>query len=86
MTRENCQGFNLLPQLVFYEISWPIWTYFFDSKHSDYVMEIMSKPEVKAAHLWNKLSHDAVPEKDSAYRILAAKYCPHVYSITENNF
>jgi lactosylceramide 4-alpha-galactosyltransferase len=80
MTRKECSGFTVLPQIVFYAIPFPSWREFFDETRSN---EVMKEVQFSyGVHVWNKLSSQmkiTVGSKQ-AYGLLAQTHCPRVYS------
>lgn len=80
MTRQECLGFAVLPQHVFYVIPYPAWRLLFNPSQSK---EAMTKvADSYGVHVWNKMSRqeNVTVGLEQAYGLLAAAYCPRVYS------
>lgn len=80
MTRQECLGFAVLPQQVFYVIPYPAWRLLFNPSQSKETMKKVA--DSYGVHVWNKMSSQenvSVGSKQ-AYGLLAAAYCPRVYS------
>jgi lactosylceramide 4-alpha-galactosyltransferase len=80
MTRQECLGFAVLPQQVFYAIPYTAWRHLFSPSQSK---QTMNKVEDSyGVHVWNKMSstENVTVGSEQAYGLLAATYCPRVYS------
>jgi lactosylceramide 4-alpha-galactosyltransferase len=80
MTRQQCLGFTVLPQPVFYAIPYTAWRLLFNPRQSS---EAMRKVEASyGVHVWNKMSsqENVTVGSEQAYGLLAAAHCPRVYS------
>jgi hypothetical protein len=80
MTRQECLGFTVLPQQVFYVITYPAWRLLFNPSQSKEAMEKVV--DSYGVHVWNKMSsqENVTVGSEQAYGLLAAAYCPRVYS------
>ena len=78
MTRDNCEGFAVLPTRECYEINYPEWKKFFDESSVDEVFRRIQNSTV--VHFWNFMSSKEKLQttSKSAYIKLAQKYCPKV--------
>ena len=78
MTRDNCNGFAVLPTRECYEINYPEWKKFFDVNSNDEVIRRTQNSTV--IHFWNYMSsQEKLPTTSkSAYIELAQKNCPRV--------
>jgi lactosylceramide 4-alpha-galactosyltransferase len=86
MTRENCDGFMVLPSSNCFEINYPEWEkFFFENK----TKEVLRRTENSTiVHFWNYMSANEVlkTKSESAYIQLARKYCPRVLEVSGDFF
>jgi hypothetical protein len=80
MTRQQCLGFAVLPQPVFYAIPYPAWRLLFDPGRSEEALQAVETSY--GVHVWNKMSsqENVTVGSKQAYGLLAAAHCPRVYS------
>jgi hypothetical protein len=80
MTRQQCLGFTVLPQRVFYAIPYTAWRLLFDPSQSPEALRRVESSH--GVHLWNKMSRqeNVTVGSEQAYGLLAAAFCPRVYA------
>lgn len=82
-TRERCAGLTFHPKETFYPISWSNYTLYFEPNDRDEALKLTKNATL--VHVWNDRSKDIWNKigTNNAYQVLAAKYCPVVYSECE---
>lgn len=86
MVGEDCKGFTVYPQFMFYPIPYQFWNKYFDEKSLNEVLNITKDSYI--LHIWNKLSSTRrLPLTSNApYINLARKYCPKVIDACSTDF
>lgn len=86
MTRENCDGFKVLPAEDCFAIDSPSWGMFF---HENYAQDVEEATKDSfAIRFWDKLSHNTSLSTRSRapYIRIAEKFCPNVLRASGNSF
>ncbi|XP_044272299.1 lactosylceramide 4-alpha-galactosyltransferase-like [Tribolium madens] len=78
MVQKDCQGFRVFPVEAFYPIPWWDWKLYFDENFTEKVLNISKNSHV--IHVWNKHSGGTrvAARGNSAYAVLAQKFCPGI--------
>lgn len=86
MTRENCDGFKVLPAEDCYAISSQNWGMLLHENYAQQVEE--ATKDSFAIHLWNSLSHNKTlsTHSRSPYIRIAEKFCPKVLDASGDTF
>lgn len=86
MTRDKCNGFEVLPTEACYAVNYNEWMKFFEEKS---LQEVIKRTENSfAVHFWNHMSGNGKlsTNSSSAYIKFAKEFCPRVLAASGANF
>ncbi|XP_013146958.1 PREDICTED: lactosylceramide 4-alpha-galactosyltransferase-like [Papilio polytes] len=82
VTRMNttiCQGFEVYGPELFYPIKW-------ENSNEYFKARILENKDAYVYHVWNHLTKNRTPDKDSPYAHLARTFCPSTYTLYGDRF
>lgn len=79
MTLEHCVVLSVYPPEFCYPVSYESWFKYFQNSFANETLKLVENST--AIHVWNHMFDDnnATVESNSAYSILAKRFCPKIF-------
>lgn len=86
MTRDACQGFQVLPRETFLPVLHYAHHYYFMEEHTKDVMRLINGSYI--AHIYEHANKNMIVKKDAdvAYALIAKQYCPDMFNAKSLTF